>query len=87
MGAAVQDAARKVVARLAALAGWPAQDAYAEKGQLHHGGQSRPIGDLMREAGVPELAGDGAFDLPGGAGPTPATRRPRPGPSVSCSSR
>ena len=46
MGAAVQDAARKVVARLAALAGWPAQDTYAEKRQLHHGGQSRPISDL-----------------------------------------
>lgn len=67
MGAAVQNAARKVVARLAALAGWPAQDTYAEKRQLHHGGQSRPIGDLMREAGVPELTGDGAFALPGNA--------------------
>ncbi len=49
------------------LAGWPAQDSYAEKRQLHHGGQSRPIGDLMREAGVPELTGDGAFALPANA--------------------
>jgi xanthine dehydrogenase YagR molybdenum-binding subunit len=67
MGAAVQDAAGKVVARLAALAGWPAKDTHAEKGQLHHGGQSKSIGDIMREAGVPELTGDGAFALPGKA--------------------
>ena len=67
MGAAVQDAAQHVVARLAALAGWPARDTYAEKGQLHHGGRARPIGELMREAGVRELTGDGAFALPGNA--------------------
>ena len=67
MGAAVQDAARKVVAQLAALAGWPAHSSYAEKGQLHHAGRSRAIGDLMREAGVRELTGEGAFALPGNA--------------------
>jgi xanthine dehydrogenase YagR molybdenum-binding subunit len=67
MGAAVQDAARKVVAQLAALAGWPAQGSYAGKGQLRHGGQSRAIDDLMREAGVRELTGDGEFFLPGNA--------------------
>jgi xanthine dehydrogenase YagR molybdenum-binding subunit len=67
MGAAVQDAAQKIVARLAKLAGWPAQDTCAEKGQLHHDGRTRPIGDLIREAGVPELTGDGEFVLPGDA--------------------
>ena len=67
MGAAVQDAACKVVAELAALAGWPAQDTHAQKGQLHHDGKARAISDIMREAGVPELTGDGAFALPGNA--------------------
>ena len=67
MGAAVQDAAQQVVARLAKLAGWPANDTFAEKGQLHHRGQSMPIGDVMRAARVPELTADGAFALPGNA--------------------
>jgi xanthine dehydrogenase YagR molybdenum-binding subunit len=67
MGAAVQDAARKVIGRLAALAGWPAGDTYAEKGILHHGGQWRTIGDLMCQAGVSEVTGDGAFALPANA--------------------
>jgi xanthine dehydrogenase YagR molybdenum-binding subunit len=67
MGAAVQDAARKVVAQLAGLAGWPASDSYAEKGHLHHGARSRPIADLMQEAGVRELTGEGGFALPGNA--------------------
>ena len=67
MGAAVQDAAGKVVARLAALAGWPAQGTRAQKGQLHHDGKARAISDIMREAGVPEPTGNGAFALPGNA--------------------
>lgn len=67
MGAAVQNAARKVVAQLAALAECPAPGSYAEKGQLHHRGRSWAISDIMREAGVRELTGDGAFALPGNA--------------------
>jgi xanthine dehydrogenase YagR molybdenum-binding subunit len=46
MGAAVQDAARRVVAQLAVLAGRPTSDTYAEKGELHRGSHSRPIGEL-----------------------------------------
>ncbi|MCW7945718.1 carbon monoxide dehydrogenase [Streptomyces hygroscopicus] len=67
MGAAVQDAARKVVAHLAELAGWPAEGVQAREGQLHHQGSSRAFGDLMRQAGTRELVGEGAFALPGNA--------------------
>ena len=67
MGAAVQDAACKVVAELAALAGWPAQDTHAQKGKLHHDGKARVISEIMLETGVPELTGYGAFALPGNA--------------------
>jgi xanthine dehydrogenase YagR molybdenum-binding subunit len=67
MGAAVQDGAHKILAQLADLAGWLADEVRAEKGRLLRGTDSRTIGDLIREAGKDELVGDGAFTLPGGA--------------------
>jgi xanthine dehydrogenase YagR molybdenum-binding subunit len=41
MGAAVQDAATRILGRLAGLAGWPADAVRAERGRLLHGGMSR----------------------------------------------
>jgi xanthine dehydrogenase YagR molybdenum-binding subunit len=66
-GAAVQKAALDVRARLAKLAGWPADQVSLEGGRIAYGGTSRTIQDVLGEAGVAELASDGAFDLPGNA--------------------
>ncbi|MEV7383559.1 xanthine dehydrogenase family protein molybdopterin-binding subunit [Streptomyces lydicus] len=68
MGAAVQDAATKILAQLAGLAGWPAAEVRAEHGMLLHGSESRLIKELVREAGTRELVGLGEFNLPGGGG-------------------
>ncbi|ROQ77605.1 xanthine dehydrogenase YagR molybdenum-binding subunit [Streptomyces sp. CEV 2-1] len=67
MGAAVQDAAQKIIKQLAHLAGWPAEEVHAQDGHLIHGTRSRSLTDVMRDARVDELIGDGAFSLPGGA--------------------
>jgi xanthine dehydrogenase YagR molybdenum-binding subunit len=66
-GAAVQQAAQSVRAKLAALAGWPAHDVSMKHGHLLYQAQSRSIEAIMRSAGAEELASDGSFDLPGGA--------------------
>jgi xanthine dehydrogenase YagR molybdenum-binding subunit len=66
-GAAVQQAAQGVRGRLARLAGWPADQVTMRDGRLIHGGDNRTIQEILGEAGVSELAFDGAFDLPGGA--------------------
>jgi len=66
-GAAVQQAAQRVRAKLARLAGWPAEEVTMRAGQIAHGEQSRTIREVLGEAGVSELASDGSFDLPGGA--------------------
>ena len=66
-GAAVQQAARRVRARLATLAGWPAEQVTMRDGRIIHRDASRSIQDVLGVAGVSELASDGAFDLPGNA--------------------
>jgi xanthine dehydrogenase YagR molybdenum-binding subunit len=66
-GAAVQQAAQRVRAKLARLAGWPAEEITMRDGQIIHGHKSRTIREVLGEAGVAELVSDGTFDLPGGA--------------------
>ena len=66
-GAAVQQAAQRVRASLAQLAGWSAEEVTMRDGQIIHGNESRTIREVLGEAGVSELVSDGAFDLPGGA--------------------
>jgi xanthine dehydrogenase YagR molybdenum-binding subunit len=66
-GAAVQQAAQRLRAQLARLAGWPAHEITMRDGRIIHGNESRGIPDVLNEAGVSELVSDGAFDLPGGA--------------------
>jgi xanthine dehydrogenase YagR molybdenum-binding subunit len=66
-GAAVQQAAQRVRAKLARLAGWPAEEITMRDGQIIHGDKSRTIREVLGEAGVAELVSDGTFDLPGGA--------------------
>ena len=66
-GAAVQQAAQRVCGKLAGLAGWPAEEITMRDGQMVRGSESRTIQAVLGEAGVSELAGDGALDLPGGA--------------------
>ena len=66
-GAAVQQAAQRVRARLARLAGWPEHEITIRDGRIIHGNESRGIAEVFNEADVSELASDGAFDLPGGA--------------------
>jgi xanthine dehydrogenase YagR molybdenum-binding subunit len=66
-GAAVQRAAQQVRAKLARLAGWPADEITLSNGRIMHGDKSRSIGEVLGDAGVSELASDGTFDLPGGA--------------------
>lgn len=65
-GAAVQQAAQRVRAKLAQLAGWPADDVVMRDGRIILGNTSRTIQEVLGGAGVSELASDGAFDLPGG---------------------
>jgi xanthine dehydrogenase YagR molybdenum-binding subunit len=66
-GAAVQQAAQRVRAKLARLAGWPVEEITMRDGQIIHGDKSHTIREVLGEAGVAELVSDGAFDLPGGA--------------------
>jgi xanthine dehydrogenase YagR molybdenum-binding subunit len=66
-GAAVQQAAQRVRAKLARLAGWPAEEVTMRDGQIIHGDKSHTIREVLGEAGVAELVSDGTFDLPGGA--------------------
>ena len=56
MGAAVQDAARNLLPKLAELAGWPSHDVHAEKGRLVRGDQARDLGELLRSSGLTEVA-------------------------------
>ena len=66
-GAAVQQAAQRVSAKLARLAGWAAEEITMRDGRIVRGNESRTIQEVLGEAGVSELAGEGALDLPGGA--------------------
>lgn len=66
-GAAVQQAAHRVRAKLAKLAGWPAEDVTMQDARIIRGNESRTIREVLGEAGVSELTSEGAFDLPGGA--------------------
>ena len=66
-GAAVQQAALRVRAKLARLAGWRPDDVAMSGGSIVRGGESRTIREVMDHFGVSELASDGSFDLPGGA--------------------
>ena len=67
MGAAVLDGAHKVRDRLAALAGWPADEVTCADGRLHHGLSRVAFSELVRRGGG-EIVTEGAFNLPGGAG-------------------
>ena len=66
-GAAVQQAAQRVRAKLARLAGWDPAEVVMKDGAIVRGDQTRKIQEVMNELGVSELASDGSFDLPGGA--------------------
>lgn len=66
-GAAVQQAAFGVRAKLARLAGWPPDQIAMRDGHVWHAGESRRIEQVLSDAGVAELASDGTFDLPGDA--------------------
>lgn len=66
-GAAVQQAAQGVRDRLARLAGWPPEQITMQEGRIVLGGESRTISEVLADAGVSELASDGAFELPDGA--------------------
>ena len=66
-GNAVQQAALKVRAKIARLAGWPSEAIEMRDGLIVRGSESRTIQEMLNEAGVSELASDGALDLPGGA--------------------
>jgi xanthine dehydrogenase YagR molybdenum-binding subunit len=66
-GAAVQQAAQRVRAKLARLAGWNPDEVTMTGGRILHGNVSRTIQEVMNDVGVSELASDGAFDLPHGA--------------------
>ncbi|UPJ76655.1 xanthine dehydrogenase family protein molybdopterin-binding subunit [Bradyrhizobium sp. 187] len=66
-GAAVQQAAYRVRAKLAKLAGWPAEDVTMRDARIMRGNEARTIREVLGEAGVSELTSEGAFDLPGGA--------------------
>ncbi|WP_118134829.1 xanthine dehydrogenase family protein molybdopterin-binding subunit [Oceanicella sp. SM1341] len=65
-GTAVHRAATEVRGRLARLAGWPADAVGVENGALTHEGEARPIRDILAEAGVSEVSGDGTFTPNGG---------------------
>ena len=66
-GAAVQQAAQRVRDNLARLVGWPSDEIKMQHGRIVRGNDCRAIEDVLGEAGVSELASDGALDLPGGA--------------------
>jgi xanthine dehydrogenase YagR molybdenum-binding subunit len=63
----VQKAAQDVRSKLARLARWPVDQVSLQGGRIAYSGTSRTIQDILGEAGVAELASDGAFDLPGNA--------------------
>src|SRR6202034_1218182 len=52
---------------LARLAGWSAEEITLRDGRIVRGNESRSFQEVLGEAGVSELASDGAFELPGGA--------------------
>lgn len=67
MGTAVHAAAKDVLRQLAEHLSWPADEVHAAAARLHWRDDSEPLTDIMRSAGVNELAGTGAMVLPGGA--------------------
>jgi xanthine dehydrogenase YagR molybdenum-binding subunit len=64
-GSAVQQAAQKVRMKLAQLAGWNGADVTMRDGNIIHHTESLSIQEVLGKAGLPELASDGAFNLPG----------------------
>jgi xanthine dehydrogenase YagR molybdenum-binding subunit len=66
-GAAVQQAALRVRAKLARLAGWNPDEVSMSRGCIGCGEKSWTIQEVMNDIGIAELASDGAFDLPNGA--------------------
>jgi len=66
-GAAVQLAAKRIREQLARLAGWPSSDIELRDGRVSLGKESHSIEELLKGAGLSEIASDGAFDLPNGA--------------------
>ncbi len=65
-GTAVLQAAQRVRERLARLAGWPADEITMQDGRIARGNESRTIQEVLGEAGVSELASDGALEIPDG---------------------
>jgi xanthine dehydrogenase YagR molybdenum-binding subunit len=66
-GAAVQQAALRVRAKLARLAGLNPDEVSMSRGRIVCGEKSRTIQEVLNDIGIAELASDGAFDLPNGA--------------------
>ena len=66
-GAAVQLAAKRIREQLARLAGWPSSDIELRDGRVSLGKESHSIEELLKGAGLSEIASDGALDLPNGA--------------------
>jgi xanthine dehydrogenase YagR molybdenum-binding subunit len=68
-GAAVLYAAQEIRAKLARLAGLPADEVEMRGGRIERRGGSNgvPVADVLRQAGASELVGEGTFALPGGA--------------------
>jgi xanthine dehydrogenase YagR molybdenum-binding subunit len=69
VGAAVLYAAQEIRAKLARLAGLPADEVEMRGGRIERRGGSNgvPVADVLRQAGASELVGEGTFALPGGA--------------------
>ena len=69
VGAAVLYAAQEIRAKLARLAGLPADEVEMRGGRIERSGGSNgvPVADVLRQAGASELVGEGTFALPGGA--------------------
>jgi xanthine dehydrogenase YagR molybdenum-binding subunit len=66
VGAAVLDAAQRLRAELARLAGWPEDEVSCALGELRRGEETIPFGKLVAAHGDP-LTVEGSFVLPNGA--------------------
>lgn len=66
MGTAVHAAAKDVLRQLAKAASWPEQEVSCRGAALSWQGQTRLITEIMQQAGITEIIGEGALELPGG---------------------
>ncbi len=69
VGSAVLYAAQEIRAKLARIAGLPADEVDMRGGRIERRGGSNGVrvADVLRQAGASELVGEGTFALPGGA--------------------